>query len=235
VLDLRNTGDTTGDKSRGVVGYAAIAFYEPGSGVGTAAAPKPTVRSKRTAEQQKFLLELARRSVNEAVRFERILEVDSAEIPEELQESWGCFVTLNKDGRLRGCVGDIFPRRYLYQAVVYSAAYAAVRDRRFKPVGPEELDEIEIEISLLSLPTRQEFKSPEELLDKLRPGIDGVVLRVGRRQATYLPHVWKQLPRKQEFLERLAEKAGLERSEWRNPEARILLYQAEVFHEKSEK
>jgi hypothetical protein len=234
LLDHRNSGDTAGDKLH-VVGYAAVAFYEPGSGVGARTPPEQPGQGKPTSEQQEFLLELARRTLGEVVRQKRLPQFDSAGVPPGLTDSRACFVTLNKDGRLRGCIGDIFPRRPLYQAVVYSAAAAAVADRRFRPVGPEELDEIEIEISLLSLPTRLEFKSPEELLERLRPGVDGVVLRLGQKQATYLPQVWEQIPDKQEFLERLAEKAGLERSGWRSPQARVLLYQAEAFHEESEK
>jgi len=190
-------------------------------------------QGKPTAEQRKFLLDLARRTLSEVVNYKRFPKVDAAEVPQELRESRGCFVTLTEEGRLRGCIGDIFPRRPLFQAVVYSAAAAAVADQRFLPVRPDELDQIEIEISLLSLPTPLEFKSPEELLDKLRPGIDGVVMRVGPKQATYLPQVWEQIPDKEEFLRQLAEKAGLERSQWRNPKARILLYQAEAFQENS--
>jgi len=239
LLDYRNTGDATGDKSRGVVGYAAVAFYDPRGAVDAERTPDRASHGARigqgkpTAEQQKFLLDLARRTISEAVNYKRFPKVDAAEVPDELTESRACFVTLTKAGQLRGCIGDIFPRRPLYQAVVYSAAAAAVADQRFLPVRPEELDQIEIEISLLSLPTPLEFKSPEELLDKLRPGIDGVVLRLGQKQATYLPQVWEQIPGKGEFLGQLAEKAGLERSEWRSPKARILFYQAEAFREES--
>ena len=243
LLDYRNTGDATGDKSRGVVGYAAVAFYDPRGAVDAQRTPDQAShgapgtlwvrQGKPTAEQQEFLLDLARRTLSETVNYKRFPQVDAAEVPNELTESRACFVTLTKAGQLRGCIGDIFPRRPLYQAVVYSAAAAAMADQRFLPVRPDELDQIEIEISLLSLPTPLELKSPEELLDKLRPGIDGVVLRLGQRQATYLPQVWKQIPGKEEFLGQLAEKAGLERSEWRNPKARILLYQAEAFQENS--
>jgi len=231
LLDYRNSGDVTGNKSRGVVGYAAIASYEPGRAGDTEKTPEPTGQGKPTAEQQEFLLQLARRTLSEVVNHKRFPEVNPDEVPKDLTESRACFVTLTLDGRLRGCIGDIFPRRFLYQAVVHSAAAAAVADRRFPPVRPDEIDRIQIEISLLSLPTPLKFKSPDELLEKLRPGIDGAVLRVGQKQATYLPSVWEQIPDKREFLERLAEKAGLDRSDWTSPKARILLYQAQAFHE----
>jgi AmmeMemoRadiSam system protein B/AmmeMemoRadiSam system protein A len=241
LLDYRNTGDVTGERSRGVVGYAAVAFYDSRGAADTRPTsgwcppPERIEQGKPTTQQQAFLLKLARRTLDEVVSHRRLPQVDSAEVPQGLTESRACFVTLNKDGRLRGCVGDIFPRRPLYQAVVYSAAGAAVVDQRFLPVGADELAQIEIEISLLSLPASLEFKSPQELLEKLRPGVDGVVLRVGQQQATYLPQVWQQIPDKEEFLRHLAEKAGLEGSAWRDPKARILVYQAEAFHEKSEK
>ena len=93
---------------------------------------------------------------------------------------------------------------------------AAVEDHRFPPVKPEELEHIEIEVSVLTLPSRLKFDSPDELLAKLRPGVDGVVLRVGGNQGLFLPQVWEQLPDKQQFLSRLAEeKAGLEPAAWK--------------------
>ncbi len=234
VLDYRNSGDTTGDKSGGVVGYAAIAFYEPDGADPAEQPPQRTSQGKLAPEQKRFLLELARKTVSDVVKHRKPASklpwgIDG--VPRELIEPRGCFVTLNKDGELRGCVGTIFPQMRLYQAVMHAGISAAVADRRFLPVRPEELDQIEIEVSLLTFPTRLEFESPAELLDKLRPGIDGVVLRVGQKQATYLPGVWEQIPDKREFLERLAEKAGLDRSDWRSPKARILLYQAQAFHE----
>ncbi len=233
LLSYRNSGDVTGDKSR-VVGYAAIAFYDPRGSAATAEPAEAIGNGRPTTEQQEFLLKLARRSVSEIVLNRRLPKVDPAAMPERLKEPRACFVTLTKEGRLRGCIGDIFPRRPLHQAVVFSAAAAAVGDRRFRPVAPSELDEIEIEISLLSRPEPLEYGSPEELLERLRVGIDGVVLRVGQKQATYLPQVWKQIPDKEAFLGHLAEKAGLERSAWRDPKARILLYQAEAFEEHPE-
>jgi AmmeMemoRadiSam system protein A len=234
LLDYRNTADATGDKSR-VVGYAAIAFYDPRGAVDIEKTAPPIAQGKPTAKQQAYLLDLARRTLDEMVSYRRFPRVDPAEVPKEMAESRACFVTLTKGGRLRGCIGDIFPRRPLYQAIVYSAAAAALADQRFQPVQPDELGAIQIEISLLTLPTPLDFKSPEELLEKLRPGVDGVVLRVGQKQATYLPQVWTQIPGKEDFLRQLAEKAGLEPSGWRNPKARVLRYQAEAFHEASEK
>lgn len=96
---------------------------------------------------------------------------------------------------------------------------------------PDEVQRIHIEISVLSLPRPLEFKSPEDLLAKLRPGVDGVVLSVGPGQATYLPQVWKEIPSKEEFLGSLSRKAGLSESAWRSPEAKVETYQVEAFEE----
>jgi AMMECR1 domain-containing protein len=94
------------------------------------------------------------------------------------------------------------------------------------------VDQVHIEISVLSIPQPLKFSSPEDLCDKLRPGVDGVVLRVGPGEATFLPQVWDELPEKDVFLGYLSRKAGLEPSAWRNPEVRVMTYQVEAFEEK---
>lgn len=222
LLDYRNSGDTAGDKAR-VVGYAAIAFYQSGD-PGTA----PAVH---TSEERKFLLELARKTVTEVVRNRQLPDIDVTALTGRLAEKRGCFVTLNRNGRLRGCIGHILPQKPLYYAVMENSVNAALRDKRFGPVRPEELGQISIEISILTVPQRLEFASPEELLAKLRPRADGVVLRLGSKQATYLPGVWKKIPRKEKFLSDLSRKAGLGPDAWRQKSVTVHTYQAEVFEE----
>ena len=100
--------------------------------------------------------------------------------------------------------------------------------------SPAELAAIDIEISILTLPERLVYESPEDLLSKLRPRIDGVVLRVGANQSTYLPQVWEQLPDKESFMNHLAEKAGLAATGWRSASAEVLIYQVEAFQEAKE-
>jgi len=119
----------------------------------------------------------------------------------------------------------------LYQAVVSRAQAAALEDTRFTPVRPEELKDIQIEISVLTIPRPLEFKSPDDLLQKLRPNIDGVVLIMGRHNAPYLPQVWEQIPDKVEFLNHLAEKAGMNASAWREEGTAVLIFQVEAFKE----
>jgi AmmeMemoRadiSam system protein A len=123
----------------------------------------------------------------------------------------------------------------LYQSVIRRARSAATEDARFLPVRRDELKNIEVEVSVLTMPKRLAFRSPEDLLAKLRPGVDGVVLRVGNRHATYLPQVWETLPERQLFMDQLAEKAGLPAGAWRQPDATVLTYQVEVFKEESGK
>ncbi|MGD0516256.1 MAG: AmmeMemoRadiSam system protein B [Thermoguttaceae bacterium] len=231
LLDYRNSGDTSGSKDR-VVGYAAIAFYQPDAKE-TASTEKsrPTEGQEFSAGERKFLLELARKTITRVTNGENPPEVDAAAVSENLRSSRACFVTLTKNNDLRGCIGSIFPEEPLCQAVISRARAAALEDPRFKPVRSEELKDIQIEISVLTVPRRLEFKSPEDLMQKLRPGTDGVVLRMGLRQATFLPQVWEQLPDKEDFLDHLAQKAGLSASTWREQGTSVLIYQVEAFKE----
>jgi AmmeMemoRadiSam system protein A len=140
-------------------------------------------------------------------------------------------VTLTEDGVLRGCIGHILPQEALYQAVEDNARNAATRDPRFRPVRPEELSKIKIEISVLTEPQSLSFTSPVDLLQKLEPGEDGVVLRIGPCLATYLPQVWEQLPDKVEFLNHLAQKAGCGPDDWRGSNVNVSIYHVEAFEE----
>jgi len=229
LLDYRNSGDTAGEKES-VVGYAAVAFYRSAAPRATMPATMPAERPYSRVERQ-FLLSLARLTITEAVVNGKLLQVDPATVPPRLAERKGCFVTLLKNGQLRGCIGNIMPTKMLYQAVVENAVMAALHDRRFTPVTRDELGQIVIEVSVLTVPQPLAFGSTDELLAKLRPGIDGVVLRVGEASATYLPQVWSQIPDKQEFLSKLSEKAGLAPDAWRGRDVQIEVYQDEAFRE----
>jgi AmmeMemoRadiSam system protein A len=231
LLDLRNSGDTSGNKSS-VVGYAAIAFYEADAKEQSAAEKGgQTARHEFTPDQREFLLSLARKTITAATGGGEAPQVDAASLDEKFRSPRACFVTLTKNKELRGCIGSIAPEEPLCEAVVSRARAAALEDPRFPRVTSDELKDIEIEISVLTIPRRIEFKSPEDLLQKLRPNVDGVVLRVGPRQATYLPQVWEQLPDKEDFLNHLAEKAGLSASAWRGEGVVVFAYQVEAFKE----
>jgi AmmeMemoRadiSam system protein A len=112
-----------------------------------------------------------------------------------------------------------------------NAQSAAIHDYRFPPVQPDEVDKLEIEISVLTAPKPLTFTSPEDLLKKLVPHRDGVILQIGSARATYLPQVWEQLPDKAAFLSSLAQKAGCEATAWRKPGATVQIYHVEAFKE----
>ena len=218
----------------GILGLVAWIF---GRGVRSRAEPPPvgaepvgSARESYSLEDRRTLLKLARGSLEQVVREGRVPEPPPA-LPPHLMADKGCFVTLTKGGALRGCIGHIFPEESLALAVIHNARSAALHDSRFTPVTPDELGQIEVEVSVLSVPRPLEFSSPEDLLAKLRPHQDGVVLTVGGRRATFLPQVWEQLPVAETFLDHLAAKAGLRPTAWREPGTRIMIYHVEAFHE----
>ena len=152
-------------------------------------------------------------------------------MPPPLLEKRACFVTLTKGGALRGCIGHLTALEPLHQAVASNARSAALRDPRFPPVQPEEVEDIHIEISVLTEPQPLAFSSPDDLLSKLRPNEDGVLLQIGPRTATFLPQVWAQIPDKEQFLQHLSQKAGCEPSAWRGQDVSISIYHVECFEE----
>lgn len=126
-----------------------------------------------------------------------------------LREKGASFVTLTRDGELRGCIGSLRRSRLLGDDVVANAVAAATEDPRFPPLAADALDAIAIEVSVLSEPEFLDFAGEQELLAQLRPGEDGLIIFSGCRSATFLPQVWDQLPEPRQFLAALKEKAGL--------------------------
>ena len=176
---------------------------------------------------QQKLLELARASIAEAFDPAQKVDVNAwlREYP-ELGEKRAVFVTLNLGGALRGCIGSLLPHRSLLEDVMDNAKAAAFRDPRFMPLDLEEFEDIEIELSLLSLPYEIIYKNTADLKKKIRPGIDGVILNFHGYQATFLPSVWEQLPTFELFFEHLCKKAGLD-GECLSRHPEISLYQAQ--------
>ncbi len=179
--------------------------------------------------ERAFLLALARQALSCLLGDGQ--PVKPAAPPEKLTRKRACFVTLTKGGSLRGCIGNLLPQVPLYQAVVDNARGAALRDPRFPPVSADEVNDLRIEISVLSEPQSLPFSSAEELLLKLRPHEDGVLLRIGTRMATFLPQVWDMLPDKVDFLDHLAQKAGCPGGSWRGEDVSISVYHVESFQE----
>lgn len=163
---------------------------------------------------REVLREVARQSVRSGLNNQRVLVVDVREYSEALQKKRASFVTLNIDGNLRGCIGTLEAYRALVDDVAHNAYAAAFSDPRFPPLGPSEFDKLEYHISVLSDTSPVQFDSEEDLLQQIRPGIDGLVLEDNGYRGTFLPSVWEQLPAKEEFLAHLKQKAGLPASYW---------------------
>lgn len=147
-----------------------------------------------------------------------------------LLELAATFVTLKRDGELRGCIGTIDPRRALVDDVVHNAQAAAFRDPRFPPLERGELEGLEVEVSVLSPRTPVEAANEAEAAARLRPGVDGVYLECGSASATFLPQVWEQIPDPVAFLAELRRKAGLPPRSW-DPAFRITRYTVEKYRD----
>jgi AmmeMemoRadiSam system protein A len=139
---------------------------------------------------------------------------------------------LHLDGQLRGCIGTLAATESIVEGVKRNALNAALHDHRFSPVKPEELDSIVIEVSVLTDPTPVEYTDGADLLTKLNPGVDGVIIRQGAARATFLPQVWDQLSGPEEFLTHLCLKAGLAGDAWQTSKVEVLIYQVQYFEEK---
>lgn len=182
-------------------------------------------------EEQTYLLDLAREAVAHVARGHDPPTVELDDLPASLRREGASFVTLNKHGRLRGCIGTLKAQRPLALDVRQNATGAALRDPRFPPVGPEEVDDLTIEISVLSSPEPLEYDTMEDLCDKLRPGVDGVVIERGWQRATFLPQVWEKLSSKRQFLHRLCLKAGLSPEVYSSGDLDVFTYHVEKFKE----
>ena len=217
LLKYANSGDVTGDKAR-VVGYGALALYK--SNPAKAAAPALSL----TTQEKQELLQVARKSVETAVRDHRMYEPSTSSVA--LQQDRGAFVTLKINGQLRGCIGYIPPMQPLIDTVRDVAALAALRDPRFPPVTASELANLQYEISVLS--PLQRVRDVQEV----RIGEHGLVLRKGQNEGLLLPQVpveekWDR----KTFLEETARKAGLPASAWKDANTDIFEFTAIVFSE----
>jgi AmmeMemoRadiSam system protein A len=143
----------------------------------------------------------------------------------------GTFVTLKINQQLRGCIGNLTSTEPLAISVRRNAINAAFQDPRFKPLAAQELEKIEIEVSILSQPQPLKYSDSADLIKKLRPRIDGVIIRKDGASATFLPQVWEQLPEPRDFLTHLCLKAGLASDAWQNTELEVSTYQVQYFEE----
>lgn len=160
------------------------------------------------------MLDVALASIKHGLEKGTALKVKPKEYPEALREDRGTFVTLQKGGELRGCIGALEAFQPLIKDVAEHAWAAAFQDPRFPQLETFELDDLDIHISVLSPSEPMEFSSEEDLLEQIRPGEDGLIMQDGSRQGTFLPSVWEQLPDKRQFLDHLKVKAGLSPRHW---------------------
>jgi AmmeMemoRadiSam system protein A len=186
---------------------------------------------KLTLEEKQTLLLLARQSLEAGVRGAALPILDPAALSPTLRADGAAFVTLTVHGELRGCIGALEPYQSLAEDVREHAVAAALEDYRFPQVQENELAKIEIEVSRLTIPVPLEYKDAEDLLAKLHPGVDGVILWDSFRRATFLPQVWEKIPESAEFLANLCYKMGAAPDTWKRKHLEVLVYQVEEFHE----
>jgi AmmeMemoRadiSam system protein B/AmmeMemoRadiSam system protein A len=224
LLKYTTSGELTGDFSNSV-SYLSVAFC---GSWGSSPPPRPAEGvSGLTEQDKKQLLVLARKSIVSFLEWHKVPTASdlNVEVTEVMKEPRAAFVTLTKNSQLRGCIGDIFPRQPLYKSVISNAINAAVNDRRFLPVTKGQCDDIEIEISALTVPT------PIASYDQIRIGIDGVVLSKDGHSAVFLPQVaTEQHWNLEQMLTHLSLKARLPADAWKQG-ASFLVFQAEVFGE----
>lgn len=182
-------------------------------------------------QERKTLLTLARQALELGVFGKELPPLNLKSLSSRLQRPGASFVTLTIDDNLRGCVGALEATQPLAEDVRLHAVAAALQDYRFPPVIPEEIPLIKIEVSCLTPLQKLEYTSPEDLISRLQPGVDGVVLTDGIRRATFLPQVWKKVPEAVIFLNLLCEKMGASPDLWRRKMLEIYTYQVEEFHE----
>ncbi len=233
VLDYRNSGDTAGDKSR-VVGYSAVAFVLTGAETpAPAPAPAPPEKGAKlippehyslTLAEKKELMAIARQVVESVVKTGSVPEVKVSSA--KLKEPGAAFVTLNKHGQLRGCIGHIIAQEPLYLCIRDVAKSAALEDPRFSPVSPAELPELEYEISILTSP------EPVADLTTVKVGRDGLIMEDGFHRGVLLPQVpveysWSR----DEFLSQTCHKAGMPLDCWKGGAVKVSRFQALVFEE----
>ena len=229
LLHYDTSGAMTGDFTNSV-SYLSVAFSGRWAQGGSMKEEKPMKHEEAglSDEDKRNLLQLARETLMFAVKYRRPPSVAQLDVPitPGMRQKMGAFVTLHKQGQLRGCIGEIIPRRPVYEAVMSQAINAGLNDGRFEPVGPAEMDDLDFEISAYADPPR-----PVASYDDIVLGRDGIVLEKGRCSALFLPQVAPEQGWDLETtLSHLALKAGLPRDAWKQG-ASFSVFEAIVFGE----
>lgn len=169
---------------------------------------------KLTTEDQKICLQVANESIKHGLQKGSALQVITGDYSSDLQQNLASFVTLHKNGILRGCIGALEAHQPLINDVAEHAYSAAFQDPRFPALQDNEYEKLEIDVSVLGKPEKMEFENEEDLIQQIRPNIDGLIIEHGYSRGTFLPSVWEQLPNKKDFLNHLKLKAGLSENWW---------------------
>lgn len=189
-----------------------------------------------TLEDGKYLVSIARKSILNFLTFEKLLP-QPEDTPEKFLENSGIFVTLNKPDeegkkRLRGCIGFPTPIYPLIKATIEAAKSAAIEDPRFPTVEIDEMNEILIEVTILTPPKLLKVKDPKEYLEKIKIGRDGLIVKRGGQSGLLLPQVpveWKW--NIEEFLEHTCNKAWLPTDAWKDPKTEIHFFSGIIYKE----
>lgn len=222
LLDLINSGDVKGNH-KNVVGYGAWMFTPNNKEEDEELTPIEQEAKNLedfVALHGKDLLRLAEQSLIEAVTNHKLFSPSRGDYEDVLFNKGASFVTLEKNGELRGCIGTVVPSIAIAHDVAKNAYQAALEDQRFSPITEDELQDIAVSISLLTDYERIRFTDEDNLLSQITPGTDGLILRDGNRQGLFLPQVWDKIPDKKEFLSQLKIKAGLAPS-YQSPNMKI--------------
>ncbi len=188
---------------------------------------------KLSKEDGALLLELARENIlcELGKKNDNLTVLKTKVSTRVLKENRGTFVSLHKKGGLRGCIGNIEPVKTILQGVMDNAKHAAFNDSRFSPLSYKELENTTIEVSILTPPKKLDYTDADDLMAKIRPGIDGVIIKKHYHSATFLPQVWEQLKNPRAFLDQLCMKAGLSQEEWESGDLSVSTYQVQLFEE----
>ncbi|MDA0342278.1 MAG: AmmeMemoRadiSam system protein B [Proteobacteria bacterium] len=216
-LDVRNSGDTRGGRDR-VVGYGAYAMEYAES-------------ARISDADRRQLLGATRQALQFGVENGRAPTVNYGPgVSKSLTAMRASFVSLKINGRLRGCIGSVVAHQALLPDVVANAYKAGFGDPRFGPLTLEELEQLDIEVSLLSFPRLMQFEDEADLVRQVRPDKDGLILQDQGRRGLFLPSVWQGLPKAEDFIRQLKRKAGFELDHW-SDQLRVFRYTTETFSE----
>jgi AmmeMemoRadiSam system protein B/AmmeMemoRadiSam system protein A len=221
-LDVRNSGDTGGrDHRERVVGYGAWSLEYAGS-------------ARLSADDRAMLIDAARRSIANGLKTGRPARVQHGSFSPSLETFRASFVTLNQNGRLRGCIGSVVPHRSLIEDVATNAHKAAFGDPRFPELTAAEVGSLDLSVSILSHARPLTFGSEAAAVDALQPDVDGVILQANGpdglpRRGLFLPQVWESVPKADQFLRHLKAKAGLPQDHW-DSSIRLWRYTTETLH-----